>query len=130
MSLQPIGSCQLTCTVSDSTNSRTLGFYITPEDTQPILDIGIDGCVDLGLINRICPNQRSSLTKQVRINGEHVTWPAGHITSHDNYQPIINPPPPPSLLPQPNSSCQVTASIGMKFMYRSSKEGRSANRLG
>ena len=31
-SIQPIGSCQLTCTAPDSANSKTIEFYITPVD--------------------------------------------------------------------------------------------------
>ena len=62
-SIQPIGSCQLTCTAPDSVNSKTIEFYITPVDAQPIL--GLTGCVELGLIKRVCPIQVSSLTKQI-----------------------------------------------------------------
>ena len=41
-SIQPISSCQLTCTAPDSSITTTIEFYVTP---QPIL--GLTGCVEL-----------------------------------------------------------------------------------
>ena len=95
-SIQPIGTCQMTCTAPDSPDSKTIEFYITPVDAQPIL--GLTGCVELGLIKRVCPIQELPLTKETLLEkyptvftglGQLGTY---HITLHDNHQPVINPP--------------------------------------
>jgi len=95
-SIQPIGTCQLTCSIPDSTCSKILEFYVTPVKAQPIL--GLMGCVELGLIKRVCPIHESPLTKEELLEkfptvftglGRLGTY---HITLHDSHQPVINPP--------------------------------------
>jgi len=92
--IQPVGTCQLTCSVPDSTSSKILEFYVTPVYAQPIL--GLMGCVEL--CKRVCPIHESLLSKEELLEkfptvftglGRLETY---HITLNDSHQPVINPP--------------------------------------
>jgi len=54
-SIQPKGTCHLTCTAPDSINPLSVEFYVTPVNVQTIL--GLTDCIALGLIKHVCPIQ-------------------------------------------------------------------------
>ena len=75
-------------------NTSEVNFYVTPVDAHPIL--GLNDCVQLGLIKRVCHIQEGPLTK-VSLQERYPTVFTGpgklgtyHITLHDNHQPVIN----------------------------------------
>ena len=63
MSIQPHGICQLTCGMPGYANTSEINFYVTPVDAHPIL--GLNDCVQLGLIKHVYQIQEGLLTRQL-----------------------------------------------------------------
>ena len=95
MHIQPHEICQLTCSMPGYSNTSEINFYVRPIDAHPIL--GLNDCVQLGLIKHVYHIQEVPLTKE-SIQERYPTVFTGlvklgtyHITLHDNHQPVINP---------------------------------------
>ena len=92
--IKPTGTCRLTCT-SDS-KVCDVKFYVAPVKAQAIL--GVNDCVQLGLVKRVCTLQPELLTKEtIRDNYPNCFRGLGnlgryHITMVDNCTPVVNPP--------------------------------------
>ena len=93
-SIKPTGTCKLTC----SNNSKVcdVEFYVAAVNAQAIL--GLNDCVQLGLVKRVCTLQPELLTKEA-IKTNYPTCFKGlgnlgwyHITLVDKCTPVINPP--------------------------------------
>ena len=76
-------------------NTSKINFYVTLVDAHPIL--GLDDCVQLGLIKHVYQIQGGPLTKQL-LQEIYLTVFTGlgklgtyHITLHDSHQLVINP---------------------------------------
>ena len=95
MSIQPHGICQLSCGMPRYANTSEINFYVTPVDAHPIL--GLNDCVQLGLIKHVYHIQEGPLTKD-SLQERYPTVFTGlgklgtyHSTLHDNHQPVIIP---------------------------------------
>ena len=60
--IRPDGICQLTCSMSGYVNTSEINFYVTPVDAHPIL--GLNDCVQLGLMKHVYHIQEGPLTKE------------------------------------------------------------------
>jgi len=93
-SIKPTGTCKLTCTSNN--NVCDVKFYVAPVKAQAIL--GLNDCVHLGLVKRVCALEPELLTKDaIRDNYPNCFRGLGnlgryHITMVANCTLVVNPP--------------------------------------
>ena len=93
-SIKPMGICKLPCTGNGKVCD--VKFYVAPVNAQAIL--GLNDCVQLGLVKRVCDLQTELSTKDtIRDNYSSCFSGLGnlgryHITMVANRTPVVNPP--------------------------------------
>ena len=77
--IKPNGTCKLTCTSNSKVCDIT--FYVAPISAQPIL--GLNDCVQLDLVKRVCALQPELLTKDaIRDNYPNYFKGLGNLPHH------------------------------------------------